>query len=68
MSRPAAVVADVSAVVDARGLISAATALGAAPVLEPVAAGDGTPRHDPARLAAAFARVFNGDVHHGEGT
>jgi hypothetical protein len=30
-------------------------------VLAPIAAGDGTPRHDPQRLAAAFQQVL-GDV------
>ncbi|MEQ6899575.1 uridine diphosphate-N-acetylglucosamine-binding protein YvcK [Nocardioides sp. YIM 152588] len=33
-------------------------ALGARLVLAEVAVGDGTPRHDPARLAAAYARIF----------
>jgi uncharacterized cofD-like protein len=60
-----AVVADLDAVVAPRGLISAVASLGADLVLEPVAAGDGTPRHDPTRLAKAFARVFNGDALHG---
>ncbi|HSV68286.1 MAG TPA: uridine diphosphate-N-acetylglucosamine-binding protein YvcK [Mycobacteriales bacterium] len=61
-----AVVADVNAVADIRGLMSAVTSLGAELVLEPVSAGDGTPRHDPARLATAFARVFYGEARHGE--
>jgi uncharacterized cofD-like protein len=52
-----AVVADTDAVVDTRGLMSAVTALGARLVLAPVAAGDGTPRHDPDRLAVAFRQA-----------
>jgi uncharacterized cofD-like protein len=61
-----AVVADADAVLDARGLMTAAASLGAELVLEPVAAGDGTPRHDPERLAKAFARVLYGEKKHGE--
>ena len=61
-----AVVADSDAVLDVRGLMSAVTSLGAELVLEPVAAGDGTPRHDPVRLAKAFARVLYGDKQYGE--
>jgi 2-phospho-L-lactate transferase/gluconeogenesis factor (CofD/UPF0052 family) len=60
------VVADSDAVLDARGLMTAVTSLGAELVLEPVAAGDGTPRHDPVRLAKAFARVLYGDRQYGE--
>jgi len=52
------VLADEQAVVDDRGLMAAARSLGAALVLGPVAAGDGTPRHDPHRLAVAYAGVF----------
>ncbi|MDN5744237.1 MAG: uridine diphosphate-N-acetylglucosamine-binding protein YvcK [Nocardioidaceae bacterium] len=33
-------------------------ALGARLMVEDVAVGDGTPRHDPTKLAAAYARVF----------
>jgi uncharacterized cofD-like protein len=33
-------------------------AYGATLVVDDVAAGDGTPRHDPARLAGAYARIF----------
>ena len=51
------VIADASAVVDRRGLLSAVQGCGAELVLAPVAAPDGTPRHDPARLAAALACV-----------
>jgi uncharacterized cofD-like protein len=60
------VVADADAVLDVRGLMDAVTSLGAELVLEPVAAGDGTPRHDPVRLAKAFARVLYGDKRYGE--
>jgi uncharacterized cofD-like protein len=56
------VIADVDAVVDTRGLMSAVTAHGARLMLAPVAAGDGTPRHDPARLAAAYAEVIGAAV------
>jgi uncharacterized cofD-like protein len=56
-----AVVADTDAVADARGLMSGVSALGARLVLAPIAAGDGTPRHDPRRLAAAFAQVLGED-------
>jgi uncharacterized cofD-like protein len=51
------VIADASAVVDRRGLLSAVQGCGAALVLAPVAASDGAPRHDPVRLAAALAAV-----------
>ena len=53
-----AVVADEDAVSDARGLMSGVSALGARLVLAPVAAGDGTARHDPVRLAEAFRQVL----------
>jgi uncharacterized cofD-like protein len=56
-----AVVADTDAVADPRGLMSGVSALGARLVLAPIAAGDGTPRHDPQRLAAAFAQVLGQD-------
>jgi hypothetical protein len=55
-----AVVADTDAVVDTRGLMAAVAALGARLVLAPVAAGDGTPRHDPERLAVAFRQALGG--------
>ena len=51
------VIADASAVVDRRGLLSAVRGCGAELVLAPVAAPDGAPRHDPVRLAAALASV-----------
>ena len=53
-----AVVADTDAVSDARGLMSGVSALGARLVLAPVAAGDGTARHDPDRLTEAYRRVL----------
>ncbi|WP_181340744.1 MULTISPECIES: gluconeogenesis factor YvcK family protein [Isoptericola] len=55
-----AVLADPSAVDDAEELREAAQALGARLVVGPVARGDGTPRHDPLRLAAAYRDVFEG--------
>jgi uncharacterized cofD-like protein len=51
------VIADAVAVVDRRGLLSAVQGCGAELVLAPVAAPDGAPRHDPARLGAALASV-----------
>jgi hypothetical protein len=66
-----AVVADTDAVTDARGLMSSVSALGARLVLAPVAAGDGTARHDPERLAAAYQQVlgeFTTDVEHAAGS
>jgi uncharacterized cofD-like protein len=52
------VVADTAAVPDARSLAAAVQRIGARLVLCPVAAADGTPRHDPRLLAAAYAQVF----------
>lgn len=52
------VLADTAVVDDPPGLEAAAAALGARLCLAPVAAGDGVPRHDPVRLAAAFERIF----------
>jgi uncharacterized cofD-like protein len=43
---------------DADALARAVAAYGAELVVEDVALGDGTPRHDPVRLAAAYARIF----------
>lgn len=54
------VLADEQAVSDPRALLSAVDAAGGRLVLAPVAVGDGTPRHDPARLAAAYASIFSG--------
>ncbi len=52
------VLADEAAVVDRRGLMTATEAVGGRLVLAQVAADDGSPRHDPQRLAAAFAEIF----------
>lgn len=41
-----------------RALAAAAAALGARLELAPVAVGDGTARHDPQRLAAAYGRIL----------
>lgn len=57
-----AVVADVDAAGDVRGLMSTASALGGRLVLAPVAAGDGTARHDPERLADAFREVLRTEL------
>jgi uncharacterized cofD-like protein len=51
------VIADVDSVVDRHGLLTAARECGAELLLAPVAELDGAPRHDPERLAAAFASV-----------
>lgn len=55
---PDVVVADRVAVLDPRGLMAAVEAAGGRLELADVALGDGTPRHDPVRLAAAYARVM----------
>jgi uncharacterized cofD-like protein len=52
------VLGDQDAVVDAPALRHAVQAVGARLVLAPVALGDGTPRHAPDRLAAAYAGVL----------
>ena len=52
------VLADGAAVVDTHGLMTAAQSAGGRLVLAPLALDDGTPRHDPGRLAAAYAQVF----------
>ncbi len=54
------VLADEGSVRDRRGLQSTAEALGARLVLAPVALGDGTPRHDPGRLGAAYHSIMTG--------
>lgn len=55
------VLADEEAVIDRRGLTDTVHARGARLVLAPVAAADGTARHDPDRLAAALAPVIGVD-------
>jgi uncharacterized cofD-like protein len=55
---PDVVLADRDAVLDPRGLMAAVRAAGGRLELAPVALGDGTPRHSPARLAEAYARVM----------
>lgn len=60
-----AVIADPRAVEDVGLLVTAASDMGAQLLLRQVRTGDGTPRHDPLRLAAAFQDVFDnflGDV------
>jgi len=60
-----AVVADPRAVEDVEPLVGAAAKLGARLLLRQVRTGDGSPHHDPLRLAAAFRDVFDdflGDV------
>jgi uncharacterized cofD-like protein len=54
------VLADEAAVVDTHGLMAAAESVGGRLVLAPLALGDGTPRHDPRRLARAYQDVFGG--------
>ena len=46
---------------DLEELRAVVTALGARLVVDDVAIGDGSPRHDPARLASAYARIFAGE-------
>jgi uncharacterized cofD-like protein len=53
------VLADRDAVPDPRGLMAAVEAAGGRLELAEVALGDGTPRHDPERLARAYARVLH---------
>lgn len=55
-----AVLADRAAVPDLRRLTAACRAVGAELVVTDLAVGDGTPRHDPARLADAYARLLLG--------
>jgi uncharacterized cofD-like protein len=59
------VLANENTVGDRDGLARGARTLGAELVLAPVAVDDGSPRHDPGRLAAAFRDVLAADdVHH----
>jgi len=57
-----AVLADPSAVEDPGALADVASLLGARLVMRQVSLGDGTARHDPLRLAAAYRDVFAGVV------
>jgi uncharacterized cofD-like protein len=57
-----AVLADPSAVDDPGALCDVAGVLGARLVMRQVSLGDGTARHDPLRLAAAYRDVFAGVV------
>jgi len=57
-----AVLADPSAVEDPGTLADVASLLGARLVMRQVSLGDGTARHDPLRLAAAYRDVFAGVV------
>lgn len=56
---PDVVLADVDAVLDSRGLMSLVESAGGRLVLAHVALGDGTPRHDPERLARAYAEILS---------
>jgi uncharacterized cofD-like protein len=47
-------------------LEKAAGLLGGRLVLADLAMGDGSPRHDPRRLAGAFAQIFEGQISEGE--
>jgi uncharacterized cofD-like protein len=53
------VVADTGQVVDPQMLEDTVNALGGRLVVADIAAHDGTPRHDPARLAAVYARIMS---------
>ncbi|WP_456789024.1 gluconeogenesis factor YvcK family protein [Cellulomonas sp. P5_C5] len=55
-----AVVADPSAVEDVAALAARCADLGARLLLRQVSRGDGTPRHDPLRLAGAYSDVLDG--------
>lgn len=54
------VVADPSAVEDLDDVLSCARRLGARVLLRQVGVGDGSPMHDPLRLAAAYRDAFDG--------
>jgi 2-phospho-L-lactate transferase/gluconeogenesis factor (CofD/UPF0052 family) len=57
-----AVLVDPSAVVDADQLAEVAASMGAVVLTCDVALADGTARHDPLRLAAAYRDLFSGAV------
>ncbi|GAB2977047.1 uridine diphosphate-N-acetylglucosamine-binding protein YvcK [Actinotalea caeni] len=54
------VIADPSAIEDLDDLVACARMLGARVLLRQVGVGDGTPQHDPLRLAAAYRDAFEG--------
>ncbi len=54
------VIADPSAIDDLDDLLECGRQLGARVLLRQVGVGDGTPRHDPLRLAAAYRDAFDG--------
>lgn len=56
------VIADPSVVEDLDDLTDAAEAFGARVLFRQVRVGDGTPRHDPLRLAAAYRDAFEGTM------
>jgi uncharacterized cofD-like protein len=56
------VVADEDRVLDRRGLMGAVESAGGRLVLAPVSLGDGTPRHDPDRLAAVYRELMSGSA------
>jgi uncharacterized cofD-like protein len=55
-----AVLADPSSVEDAQTLSEVAASMGAGLLMRQVSVGDGVPRHDPLRLAAAYRDLFAG--------
>jgi uncharacterized cofD-like protein len=55
---PDVVLADPGGVLDSRGLMSLVESAGGRLVLAPVAMSDGSPRHDPHRLAVAYAEIM----------
>lgn len=59
---PDVVLADRDGVLDSRGLMSSVQGLGGRLVLAPVAQEDGTARHDPARLAQAYAGILDDEL------
>jgi len=58
-----AVLADHASVDDPAELAGVAAALGARLLLRPIRMSDGSPRHDPLRLAAAYRDMFQGVDH-----
>jgi hypothetical protein len=52
------VLADRAAVVEREHLARTAKTLGAELVVADLAVGDGTPRHDPVKLAIAYAEIL----------